>query len=151
MAIVNKSYLGIDYGEKRIGLAFADELGVAVPLVAANAGLLKDRMQQIEDVIAQRKIQVLIVGYPYNMDDSIGFKAKEVDRFIEKLEKRFHLPVERVDERLTSFQVHQDLAWMDKNQKRIARSKQKRRAARATGDVDSRAAALILREFIETQ
>ena len=86
-------YLGIDWGEKRIGLAYADEVGVAVPLPAAVASTKKARMQQIERMIQERAIAELVVGYPLNMNGSVGFKAREVDAFIKDLEKRFQLPV----------------------------------------------------------
>lgn len=131
--------LGIDWGEKRIGLAFADELGIALPLSAAVAATKKDRMQQIEAVIRQRAVQRIVVGYPLNMDGTVGFKAKEVDGFIHDLEKRFRLPVYRIDERLSSHSVEQ--AWRG----------QKSKPDRKSGVIDSQAAALILQDFIEAQ
>jgi putative Holliday junction resolvase len=131
------NYLGIDWGEKRIGLAFADTIGIALPLPAAVAASKQARMQQIEDAIKERRADALVVGYPYNMDGSIGFKAKEVDVFIEALEKRFRMPVYRVDERLSSHSVEQGLRG------------QKKKPDRRSGEIDSRAAALILQDFIE--
>jgi putative Holliday junction resolvase len=131
--------LGIDWGEKRIGLAFVDELGIALPLPAAVGPTKKGRMQQIETMIQQRGVQRLVVGYPLNMNGSIGFKAKEVDVFILELEKRFKLPVHRLDERLSSHSVEQGLKG------------QKKKPDRKSGEIDSRAAALILQDFIEEQ
>lgn len=133
------NYLGIDWGEKRIGLAFADEVGIAVPLPAAVAAAKQDRMAHIEQMITQRRVQALVVGYPLNMDGTVGFKAREVDAFIETLEKRFRLPVHRVDERLSSHSVEQGLKG------------QKKKPSRKSGEIDSRAAALILQDFIEAQ
>jgi len=133
----NMKTLGIDWGEKRIGLAFADELGIALPLPAAVASSKKERLQRIAAVIAERRVERLVVGYPLNMDGSVGFKAREVDAFIELLEKRFRLPVFRVDERLSSHSVEQGLRG------------QKKKPDRRSGEIDSRAAALILRDFIE--
>ncbi|WPJ95789.1 Holliday junction resolvase RuvX [Coraliomargarita algicola] len=131
------NYLGIDWGEKRIGLAFADEIGIAMPLPAAVAPSKKERMRQIETMITQRRAQELVVGYPLNMDGSVGFKAREVDEFIVELEKRFRLPIHRVDERLSSHSVEQGLKG------------QKKKPSRQSGEIDSRAAALILQDFIE--
>jgi len=71
------------------------------------------------------------------MDGSVGFKAKEVDDFIEELEKRFRLAIHRVDERLTSHSVEQGLKG------------QKKKPSRQSGEIDSRAAAMILQDFIE--
>ncbi|MDA8736479.1 Holliday junction resolvase RuvX [Opitutales bacterium] len=133
------NYLGIDWGEKRIGLAYADEVGIAVPLPAAVAASKKARLQHIEAMIEQRGIQMIVCGYPLNMNGSIGFKAKEVDVFIEAIEKRFRLPVHRIDERLSSHSVEQGLKG------------QKKKIDRRSGEIDSRAAALILQDFIEEQ
>ncbi|MGB0334423.1 MAG: Holliday junction resolvase RuvX [Opitutales bacterium] len=131
------NYLGIDWGEKRIGLAYADEIGIAMPLPAAVAASKKERMRHIDSMIRERRIDTLVVGYPLNMDGSIGFKAREVDAFITELEKRFTLPVHRIDERLSSHSVEQGLRG------------QKRKPSRKSGEIDSRAAALILQDFIE--
>ena len=133
------NYLGIDWGEKRIGLAYADEVGVAVPLPAAVAKSKEVRLKQIESTIAARRIDELVCGYPLNMNGSIGFKAKEVDAFIEEIEDRFGLKVHRVDERLSSYTVEQ------------AAKAQKKRVDRKSGEIDSRAAVLILQDFIEAQ
>ena len=131
------NYLGIDWGEKRIGLAFADDIGVAMPLSAAVAVSKKERMRHIETMLTQRKVQELVVGYPLNMNGTVGFKAREVDEFIAELEKRFRLPIHRIDERLSSHAVEQGLKG------------QKKKPSRQSGEIDSRAAALILQDFIE--
>ncbi|MGC6425128.1 MAG: Holliday junction resolvase RuvX [Lentimonas sp.] len=131
--------LGIDWGEKRIGLAYADEVGIAMPLPAAVAGSKKERLRHIEQTIEQRRIQRIVCGYPLNMDGSVGFKAKEVDVFIDEIEKRFKLPVYRIDERLSSHSVEQGLKG------------QKKKPDRRSGEIDSRAAALILQDFIEEE
>ena len=131
------NYLGIDWGEKRIGLAFADEVGIAMPLPAAVAASKKERMRHIETILNERKAQELVVGYPLNMNGTAGFKAKEVDAFIAELEKRFRLPIHRIDERLSSHAVEQGLKG------------QKKKPSRQSGEIDSRAAALILQDFIE--
>ena len=133
------NYLGIDWGEKRIGLAFADEVGIAVPLPAAVAASKKERLKQIEQTIADRCVQEIVCGYPLNMNGSVGFKAKEVDAFIAEIEKRFKLPVHRIDERLSSHSVEQGLRG------------QKKKPDRRSGEIDSRSAALILQDFIEEQ
>lgn len=131
------NYLGIDWGEKRIGLAFADEVGIAMPLPAAVAASKKERMRHIETILNERKAEELVVGYPLNINGTVGFKAREVDEFIAELEKRFRLPIHRIDERLSSHSVEQSLKG------------QKKKPSRQSGEIDSRAAALILQDFIE--
>jgi putative Holliday junction resolvase len=130
--------LGIDYGEKRIGLAYGDELGVATPLQAAVEPTFEDRMKHISEAVRARRITDLVVGYPYNMDGSVGFKAKEVDEFIRQMEAAFRLPVHRIDERLTSHSVQQGLGL----------SGRRERALRKSGVVDSGAATLILQDWL---
>jgi len=138
--------LGIDYGEKRVGLAFGDDIGVASPLKAATQSSGEERLNYIGELICQRKIDRLVVGYPYNMDGTIGFKAKEVDVFITVLEKRFGLPIFRVDETLTSYEAEEAM----KKPKKPKRGLPEARKHRATGEIDSRAAAIILQDHLDT-
>ena len=133
------NYLGLDWGEKRIGLAYADSVGVAVPLPAAVGKLKEARIRHIASIIENRKIGEIVCGYPLNMDGSVGFKAREVDAFILEIEARFKLPVHRADERLSSYAVEQIM------------KQQKKQFDRRSGEVDSRAAALILQDFVEAR
>jgi putative Holliday junction resolvase len=129
--------LGIDYGEKRVGLSYGDELGVATPLPALIDPVPRVRMAELAEIIRQRRITDLVLGHPLNMDDSVGFKAKEVEAFAARLKEEFALPVHLVDERLTSYEAEASIP------------KHKRRAVRASGLIDSRAACLILQDFLE--
>ena len=127
--------LGIDYGARRIGLSYGDELGVATPLPALTEADETKRWAALAAVVKQRRATDLVLGYPFNMDDSVGFKAKEVDAFAARLRAEFGLPVHLVDERLTSYEAESTIA------------KSKRREVRASGIIDSRAATLILQDF----
>ncbi len=129
--------LGIDYGEKRIGLSYGDELGLASPLPAAVEPTKVQRLAHIEEVIRERGIRELVIGHPLNMDGTVGFKAREVEAFAKKLTELFDLPVHFVDERLTSYDVESRLK---------ARGK---KVTRASGVVDSLAATLILQDFLD--
>lgn len=129
--------LGIDYGTKRIGLAHGDEIGVATPLPALVDADAAVRWTRLGDLIRQRRITDLVLGYPYNMDGSVGFKAKEVDAFAAKLKAEFGLPVHLVDETLTSDAAESSIAKKD------------RRGVRDSGLVDSRAACLILQDYLD--
>lgn len=140
--------LGIDYGEKRIGLSFSDELGVPVPIDALKATTEEALFSALSQVIQERKVTDLVIGYPYNMDGTVGFKAKEVDAFIGKLKKKFELPIHPVDERLTSAQAASENTIFKKKK---AKSIQAKRKARQTGQLDSQAATLILQDFLDEQ
>ena len=138
--LIRINYLGIDWGEKRIGLAYADEVGIAVPLPAAVAASKKARLQYIEQMIKARRIDEIVCGYPLNMNGSVGFKAKEVDVFIATLEKSFAMPVHRVDERLTSLAAEESLGVQSNKRKK-----------KDWGKIDASAAGIILRDFIENR
>lgn len=129
--------LGIDYGTKRVGLAHGDEIGVATPLPALTDADEAARWAKLGEVVRQRRITDLVLGYPYNMDGSVGFKAKEVDAFAAKLKAAFGLPVYLVDETLTSSEAESSIAKKD------------RRAVRDSGLIDSRAACLILQDYLD--
>lgn len=129
--------LGIDYGAKRIGLAHGDEVGVATPLPAVIEPASEARWTKIGEAIKTRRITDVVVGYPYNMDGSVGFKAKEVDAFVAELKARFGLPVHLVDETLTSYAAESSIKKKD------------RRGVRDSGLIDSRAATIILQDFLD--
>jgi putative Holliday junction resolvase len=129
--------LGIDYGTKRVGLAHGDEVGVATPLPALIEADPAARWVKLGELIKQRRVTDLVLGYPYNMDGSVGFKAKEVDAFAAELKARFGLPVHLVDETLTSYAAESTIA------------KKSRRSVRDSGLIDSRAACLILQDFLD--
>ncbi|MDX8415950.1 Holliday junction resolvase RuvX [Intestinicryptomonas porci] len=142
--------LGLDYGHKRIGLAFADELGVAFPIPAAVENSVEARLNHIALEIERRKPDMLLIGYPYNMDGSASQKMKEVDAFIEILKSRFSLPVDTSDERLSSFQAEADLEAFapKKSRKKTVAARQK---YRRSGDIDSRAIAIVLQDYIDNR
>lgn len=127
--------LGIDYGTKRVGLALGDDLGLASPLPALLETEPERRWASLLTTIRQRRITDLVLGYPYNMDGSTGFKAKEVDAFASRLRTETGLPVHLIDERLTSYEAESGIP------------KHKLRDLRSSGLVDSRAAAIILQDF----
>lgn len=117
-----------------------------MPAPAAVEAEPEARFLHIENEIKMRRIGTLVVGYPVNMDGSHGYKTREVDAFIEELEKRFGLPVIRVDETLSSYEAESGMSAKRKGG-RDARSRQKHRA---TGEIDSRAAAVILQDYFNS-
>jgi len=131
--------LGIDYGTKRVGLAWADDLKIALPIGAVvGAGQMDRCLQALAAAIESRAIDELVVGYPLQMDGTRGARAEEVDRFIARLEEQFSLPVHRVDERLTSLAAREAMG-----------GKAVRKGADSSGRVDATAAGLILKDFLE--
>lgn len=133
-----ESWLGIDYGTKRIGLAHADEVRVPVPLPAAIDGNEQSRLEHIAKVIREKKVQELVLGYPARPDGSAGEMAKVVETFRDRLLELHPLPVHLIDERLSSHDAGHH--WNLK----------KARRKRKTGQLDSAAATLILREYLDS-
>ncbi|GAB5562826.1 MAG: Holliday junction resolvase RuvX [Synoicihabitans sp.] len=130
-------FIGIDPGSKRIGLARGDELGLATPLAALLQPDEKIRWQALLDVITREKADEIVLGYPLNMDDSVGPKAKESEKMASRLREELGIPVHLVDERLTSHEAEATVRGGDL------------RGIRASGVVDSRAAALILQDYLD--
>ena len=130
-------FLGIDYGTRRIGLAAGDELGIATPIPALVEAEPAARRKALAAVVKTRRIQEIVLGLPLNMDGSSGFKAKETEAFAEELRAEFGLPVHLVDERLSSHLVESGM-----NQKQL-------REIRGKGIIDSRAAAVILQDYLD--
>lgn len=128
--------LGIDYGERRIGLSYGDDLGVAVPLAAATESERAARLARVIAEAHERRATDLVVGYPYNMDGSVGFKAREVDAFITELTAQLPLPVHRVDERLSTRAASEHLP------------KKRDDDLRRSGKIDSMAACMILQDYL---
>lgn len=138
-------YLGIDYGHKRIGLSYADEVGVAVPLLALVHGNLSEKISEIACIARERKIDAYVVGYPYHVDGTPSVKMKEIDDFMATLNKKWPLPVHYVDESLTSYDAE---SCGLRGRKRGVRAQKKHRQS---GVVDSRAATLILQDFLSNR
>lgn len=132
-------FLGIDPGTKRLGLARGDELGLATPIPALVQSAATERWQALLGLISAQRIDEIVVGYPLNMDDTVGPKAEEAAAFADRLREATGLPVHLVDERLTSHEAEQTLP------------KEQLRSLRKQGVVDSRAAALILQDYLDTR
>lgn len=134
------SALGLDFGRKRIGVAGCDGTGlIATGITTIERTSFERDVQQISNLVHERQVQVLVLGLPYSMDGTLGFQARQVQKFGKRLGKALNLPVEYVDERLTSFQAEQLL---------IAEN---RSPSRHKGLIDRKAASLILQQWLDTR
>lgn len=131
------SLLALDYGRRRIGLAHADELLVPVPLPAVTESSPEARWEVLERVAREKGADRIVLGHPVRPDGTSGEMAREVEDFAAELRHRLGLPVELVDERDTSREAgaHWNL--------------RKARRERASGKLDSAAAVLILRHYLD--
>ena len=129
--------LGIDYGSVRVGIAVSDELGMlAVPLETVEN---MKAVARILDIISEKKIQMIVMGIPRNMDGSYGLKAKEVYRFADGLMKQTTVPIKFWDERLTTQSVERMLVQAD-----VSRRRRKE-------VIDKLAAQQILQNYMDSQ
>lgn len=134
------SALGLDIGRKRIGIAGCDRTGlIATGITTLERTSFEQDVATIRNLVHERQVQVLVAGLPYSMDGSLGFQARQVQKFANRLAKAIELPIEYVDERLTSFQAEQLI---------IAEN---RSPSRNKGLIDRKAASLILQQWLDTQ
>lgn len=130
--------LSLDVGEKNIGVAVSDELGIT----AQGLGVIKRQNQkkdfsEIRRLIEEYDVKEVVLGFPRNMDGSIGSKAQEILHFQELLSKSVGVPVSTWDERLTTVAANKTLLQAD-----LSRKKRKK-------VIDKLAAVLILESFLQ--
>ncbi|HPB16224.1 MAG TPA: Holliday junction resolvase RuvX [Clostridia bacterium] len=117
--------IAIDYGEKRIGVAKSDPLGLlaqGVTTIEWNKDINKP-LDIIEKIVTEYGAASIVIGLPLNMDDSEGEKALKVRNFASMLEERCKKPIILYDERLSTVEAH-DIIHMQgkktgKDKKRI--------------------------------
>ncbi len=130
--------LGIDFGDRRIGLALSDPTQtLARPFRMLEASSRLD--EELRRVVREQSITKIVLGYPRNMDGSVGPKARQVEDFKFRLERELGLPVELWDERLSTAHAERIL--------RAAGVPTRRR----TGKVDKLAAHLILQSYLDAK
>jgi putative Holliday junction resolvase len=110
--------LGIDFGERRIGLALSDALGItAQGLPTLDTKETKDVFAHLESIVKDKNVTKVVVGMPKNMNGSIGLKGIKVKKFIQELIKKIKIDVIPWDERLTSVQSLKAMREMGTKQK----------------------------------
>ena len=131
--------LGIDYGKKRIGLAMSDIMGIiAQPFdVIESKGLANDVINILQ-IVKDKEVSTIVVGIPKNMNNTEGEMAETAKNFVEELKKQTEIPVEVMDERLTTVQAERMLT----EEANISRKKRK-------GVRDKIAATFILQTYLD--
>jgi putative Holliday junction resolvase len=129
--------LGLDIGDRRIGVALSDPTGIlASPLTIIERASDEHAIDAILKVVAERGVEKVIVGLPRSMDGHIGHQAEKVQSFTELLRQRTAVPIEYRDERLTTVTAM-----------RLKQEASTRRLDRKTR-YDAMAAAIILQEYL---
>ena len=135
--------IGLDYGTKTVGVAVSDALMItAQPLETIerkSANKLRQTLARIESIIEEYQAERIVLGYPKNMNNTIGERAEETEQFKEDLERRTGLEVILWDERLSTVEAERIL--MDTGVRRENRKQY----------VDKMAAAVILQNYLDSQ
>jgi putative Holliday junction resolvase len=130
--------LGLDIGRKRIGVAGCDGTGlIATGLTTIIRGAFAADLVQYQALVEARQVKILVVGLPYRLDGSLGFQARQIQKYAKRLAKVLNLPLEYVDERLTSVEAEELI-------RATGLSPSQNKAL-----VDRKAAALILQRWLD--
>ena len=130
--------LALDHGTKRIGVAVSDETKtIAQPLEYIPAEPFAGFLERLRQLIREKEIDLILIGLPRNMDGSYGPAAEKVQTFVAALKDAVVVPVETLDERLTSAQANRVLI-----QGGVRRDKRKEK-------VDQTAAAILLQSYLD--
>jgi putative Holliday junction resolvase len=102
--------LGLDYGEKRIGVAICDELGLTAQglptIIRKNKG---HDLKMLESLIKNYKVEKIIIGYPVRIDGSEGIQCEKVNRFAALLDTTFSLSIIKWQETLSTKEAEEIL------------------------------------------
>jgi putative Holliday junction resolvase len=130
--------LGIDFGTVRIGLSLSDPTRtLASPLPFLDNKSPQQVIAAITALIETHEITGLVIGMPRNMDGTYGPSAQKVKDFIDEMKKCISIPIQPIDERLTTAQASKQLSGIGLNQKQLRKR------------VDSSSASLILQQYLD--
>ena len=131
--------LGLDYGERRIGIALSDPLGIiAKPFTVIDRKITTDYISQLSDIILKNQVTAVVVGLPLTL---MGKKSKQTEivlSFINQLKEILSIPVIAIDERLSSVAAKKSL------------QKQAIKTGHNKGRIDETAAAIFLQEHLDS-
>lgn len=135
--------MGLDYGSKTIGVAISDPLGLTAQgieiICREEENKLRKSLRRIEELIKEYQVEEIVLGFPKNMNNTIGERAEKSLQLKETLERRCKLPVIMWDERLTTVEANRTL--MESKVRRENRSKY----------VDMIAAVFILQGYLDSK
>lgn len=134
--------MGLDYGSKTVGVAISDPLGITAQGIETierkEENKLRQTLARIEALVKEYGVEKIVLGYPKNMNNTIGERAEKSLELKEKLERRIGIPVIMWDERLTTVEAERTL--MESGVRREKRKKY----------VDKIAAVFILQGYLDS-
>ncbi|MEC4806969.1 MAG: Holliday junction resolvase RuvX [Jaaginema sp. PMC 1079.18] len=130
--------LGLDIGSKRIGVAGCDGLGLlATEITTIQRRSFPQDIETLGQIVQEREVEILVVGLPYSFDGTLGKQARTIQKLAKRYSNALNLPVEYVNEQLTSFAAEEALKAQN-----IAPSRHK-------ALIDRKAAAIILQQWLD--
>jgi len=130
--------LGLDIGLKRVGIAGCDGTGLIATGITTLVRSSFDRdVAYLRELVSQRRVQILVAGLPYSLSGELGAQARQVQKYANRIAQALDLPLEYVDERLTSVEAEELMKAAG-----ISVSQNK-------GSIDRKAAALILQQWLD--
>jgi putative Holliday junction resolvase len=134
--------LGLDLGTKTLGVAVSDELGwtaQGVETISIDEERGEYGLKRLREIIDEYKVDTIVVGFPKNMNGTVGPRAEASQRFAKILESEFSLPVILWDERLSTMAAERMLIAAD-----VSRKKRKQ-------IIDKMAAVVILQSYLDSK
>ncbi|MCM3637331.1 Holliday junction resolvase RuvX [Sporosarcina luteola] len=134
--------MGLDVGSKTVGIAISDALGwtaQGIETIKIDESAGQFGMSRIQELVAEYTITSFVVGFPKNMNNSVGPRGEASERFAEMLEEAFGFPVTLWDERLTTMAAERMLIEAD-----VSRKKRKT-------VIDKMAAVMILQGYLDSK
>ena len=135
--------LGLDYGTKTVGVALSDPLLLTAQefetITRERASALRHTLVRIKEICEEYDVEIIVLGYPRNMDDTEGFRCEDTLKFKGLLEKRVDIPIVLVDERLTTVyadEILEESGVAKKDRKKV---------------IDQIAAAIILQDYLDNK
>ena len=129
-------YLGLDLGTKTLGLSISNGM-IATSLKTIRYEDEELLLNELQDIVKEYNIGTLVLGFPKNMNNTVGPRGEATIAFKEKLEEKFHILVELQDERLSTVAAHNYMI-----EGNMSRKKRKEK-------VDSLAATIILQTYLD--
>jgi putative holliday junction resolvase len=132
--------MALDYGDRRIGIAISDELGVAArPLLTLSRTRWSEDLERLVALVREHDVRRIVVGLPLDMDGRMGGRARLTEAIIEKIRGATGLPVVPWDERLTTVQAERILIEGD-----VSRARRRK-------VIDQVAAVILLQAWLDAQ
>jgi putative holliday junction resolvase len=132
------SALGLDIGLKRVGIAGCDGTGlIATGITTLQRSSFDRDIAYLRELVQERGVQILVAGLPYSMSGDLGVQARQVQKYASRVAQALALPLEYVDERLTSVHAEELIQAQGMS------------PSRNKGLIDRKAAALILQRWLD--